>query len=411
LAMRMAHGTIHEFDPQKESIEDFHERFEFYCVANNLCPGERDNRKKALLLTLLGQGSYSKLKALANPTAVSDLTLDAILQDLSSHYRPKTIEITKKFKFFKRNQLEKESVTELIAELQTLAKTCNFGAYLETAIQDQFVCGLKEPKFQQELLCETELTAAKALQRAQAMETVEKESGNMRVGQSDLPPVDGDTNIVSYGPCYCGSKDHSASLCRFKTAKCHICQKTGHLARVCRSKKKTEPNKKYKLPSTGKARVHQLQDKDKEESDESDDGELFNICQLSNPANKFIVKVLINRVEVDMEVNSGAQRSTVSWKSFQEQLDTICNLMPMSVSLRQYDQSPLDVKGECQAEITINNKAFRGSFIVVDVATHYPLFGRDWMYLLGFDVTEQSNIISTSCYFSRITSQRICRCV
>jgi len=201
------------------------------------------------------------------------------------------------------------------------------------AIWDQFVCGLKEPKFQRELLCETELTAIKALQRAQAMETVEKESGNMRVGQSDLPPVDGDTNIVSYGPCYrCGNKGHSASVCRFKTAKCHTCQKTGHLARVCRSKQKTEPNK-YKLPSTGKAEVHQLQDKDKEENDESDDGEQFNICQLSNPANKFIVKVLINRVEVDMEVDSGVQRSTVMWKLFQEQLNTICHLMPTSVTL------------------------------------------------------------------------------
>ena len=133
-------------------------------------------------------------------------------------------------------------------------------------------------------------------------------------------PVDGDTNVVSYGPCYhCGNKGYSASARKFKLAKCHICQKTGHLARVCRSKQKTEPNEKYKLPSTGKAGVHQLQDKNKAESD---DGELFNICQLSNPANKFIVKVQINGVEVDMEVDSGAQRycSTLSKRSLSSQL-------------------------------------------------------------------------------------------
>jgi len=123
-------------------------------VANNLRSGEGDNRKKALFVTLLGQGSYSKLKALAHLTAVSDLTLDAILQHLSGHYRPKTIEIAERLKFFKRNQLKKESVVEFIAELKTLVKICNFGAYLETAIRDQFVCGLKEPKFQWEPLCE-----------------------------------------------------------------------------------------------------------------------------------------------------------------------------------------------------------------------------------------------------------------
>jgi len=46
----MAHGTIHEFDSQKESIEDFHERFQFYCGANNVrgAKGEAANRKKAL---------------------------------------------------------------------------------------------------------------------------------------------------------------------------------------------------------------------------------------------------------------------------------------------------------------------------------------------------------------------------
>ena len=68
---------------KRSQYKIFHERFEFYCVANNLRPGEDDNRKKAQFVTLLGQGSYSKLKALAHLTAVSDLMLDAILQHLS----------------------------------------------------------------------------------------------------------------------------------------------------------------------------------------------------------------------------------------------------------------------------------------------------------------------------------------
>ena len=221
------------------------------------------------------------------------------------------------------------------------------------------------------------------------MEAVAKESGNMQGGSSDSLAGDSDTNtITSYGSCYrCGYKGHSANTCRFKTVKCHVCQKMGHLARVCRSKQRTELNKKHKSPSGSKAGVHQLQDK--EQSDGSDsNGELFNIFQLSNPADKFIVSVKINGIKVDMEGGSGAQRSTVPWSLFQGQLATACRLMPTSVTLRQYDQSPLDVKGECRAEIQINDKAFSATFIVVDVSTHYPLFGRDWMYLLDFDVAE-----------------------
>ena len=39
LATKLAHGT-QEFDTTKESIEDFRQRFEFYCLANNIKDGD-----------------------------------------------------------------------------------------------------------------------------------------------------------------------------------------------------------------------------------------------------------------------------------------------------------------------------------------------------------------------------------
>ena len=77
----MAHGSLREFDPIKESIEDFIERFELYCLANNF-RGEGDHArcKNALFITLLGQKTYVKLKILSSPTSVADLTLDDITE-------------------------------------------------------------------------------------------------------------------------------------------------------------------------------------------------------------------------------------------------------------------------------------------------------------------------------------------
>ena len=72
----MAHGILREFDPKKESVEDFNEHFEFYCVAN----GIRDDnaaKKKVMFITLLGQETFTKLKVLVSPTTMNDLTLDA----------------------------------------------------------------------------------------------------------------------------------------------------------------------------------------------------------------------------------------------------------------------------------------------------------------------------------------------
>jgi len=177
------------------------------------------------------------------------------------------------------------------------------------------------------------------------------------------PAIIADTRGIQ--PVHAGLKLQNVM---FKTAKCHVCQKTGHLARVCRSKKQAESGKKPKSGSTGKAGVYQLQDEITTDDSSDSDGGLYNIFQLSNSVSKFIFSVKINGVHVD----SGAQHSAVPWHLFQEQLATVCHLMPASVTLRQYDQSPLDVKGECQAEMRINNKVFSASFIVVDVSTRYP---------------------------------------
>ena len=138
LATRMAHGMLREFDPSKESIEDFRERYDFYCLANNI-RGEGEaavSRKKALFLTLVGQAAFAKLKTLASPRPISELTLDEIMEHLVGHYRLQTIEIAERFKFFKRHQLGGESTVEFMSELRRLAKTCNFGDYLESAIRD-----------------------------------------------------------------------------------------------------------------------------------------------------------------------------------------------------------------------------------------------------------------------------------
>ena len=64
-----------------------------------------------------------------------------------------------------------------------------------------------------------------------------------------------------------------------------------------------------------------------------------------------------------------------------------CNLHPSSVKSHWYDQSPLAVKGECTVPVQIHDQVIYATFIVVDVSTLYPLFERDWMYLLWVDVS------------------------
>ena len=45
------------------------------------------------------------------------------------------------------------------------------------------------------------------------------------------------------------------------------------------------------------------------------------------------------------------------------------------------------VKGECHASVQVNEQVIVATFIVVDAEAQYPLFGRDWMSLLGINVS------------------------
>ena len=177
----MAHRVLKEHDQEKESIEDFRERFDFYCVANMIKNESNDlRRKKVLFVTLLGHSMFSKLKVLASPTSVSDLSMKAIMELLVGHYKSQTIEIAEHFKFFKRMQKPSEPVVEFMSELRKMAKSCNFGEYLKTALRDQFVCGLKDARCQQELPSIADLTIEVAQWKAQAAEVIALETRSMK---------------------------------------------------------------------------------------------------------------------------------------------------------------------------------------------------------------------------------------
>ena len=89
------------------------------------------------------------------------------------------------------------------------------------------------------------------------------------------------------------------------------------------------------------------------------------------------IVVNINGIGIEMEVDSGAERSTIPVSVFKQKLVDVCKLQSSTVSLHKYDKSPLMVAGECHAKITINHHVLQATFVVVDAQNQLPLFGRD----------------------------------
>ena len=90
---------------------------------------------------------------------------------LQQHLCLRPLEIAERFRFYKRNQQERETVLAYAADLKKLATHCNFGANLNEVLRDKFVCGLQSVQIQTRLLSEAKLKYFKALEIAVAMKT------------------------------------------------------------------------------------------------------------------------------------------------------------------------------------------------------------------------------------------------
>jgi len=75
-----------------------------------------------LFLTRIGREAFSKVKTLASPTPLTELSLAQVIEYMKQHYKKETVEITERFKFFKRVQQQQELLVDFLAELRKLAK-------------------------------------------------------------------------------------------------------------------------------------------------------------------------------------------------------------------------------------------------------------------------------------------------
>ena len=158
-------GKLEPFEGGPQEWASYVERFEQFLVANDITEA-----KKVMAKT------YELVKDIVAPAKPSELKFEEVVEHLNKHYDPKPLVIAERFKFHKRNQQADESIAEYCAALRKHASTCQFGTFLDEALRDRLVCGMKDLATQGRLLAESKLTLAKALEIAQGMEAAAKQA-------------------------------------------------------------------------------------------------------------------------------------------------------------------------------------------------------------------------------------------
>ncbi|XP_049523897.1 uncharacterized protein LOC119454128 [Dermacentor silvarum] len=355
------------------------ERFEHYCEVANV---QEEKLKKSAFIMAIGKNAYKTLKDLLLPATPAEKSLEDLVKVLSDHYEPASRIIAERFRFNRRYQAEGETVATFAVALKHLAAKCKYGTFLDDALRDRFVAGLRNPAIQTGLLKKKELSFESACDFAKSVEMAEQESRGFRPGsgtEADVHAIrktgrkaafagkPGKQYEATKTKCHRCGQEHDASSCRYRKARCYSCKRTGHLARVCGQRP----------PGAGK--IHAV-------ADQQEDNEmmLYAVHHAGLAKQPYQVELMLGRKRVQMQVDTGAAVSLISedlWK----QLVNPPPLTPSTVKLKTYGGAPLEVKG--QAEVPVEYNGQRKILPVVVVPGNKPaLLGRDWIENLDVDL-------------------------
>ena len=252
-------------------------------------------------------------------------------------------------------------MAEYSAALKQCSEHCAFGTFLEEALRDRFVCGLRRKQTQKGFWQKKGLTWKTAVEIALAMEVAGKQANTFRNA-----PTDGEINYISENqqrksskpkkPCFRCGEDHIPQKCRFKDETCRNCKGRGHIARVC--KKRT-----LALPSGHANGSRSEQDRKKQsvryvERDDSprDSDEEFKLFQISHekPEPSIMIPVKVNGEDCSMELDTGVSVSIMSEEAWKKSFARV-PLDKSQIKLRTYTGETLDVPRTSPSGSQISN--------------------------------------------------------
>ena len=88
------HGTLGEFDQKTGDWKSYIERAKQYFLANDIRDG---NRKRAVLLSSVGNKTYHIIKDMLSPDSPTSMSLASLINKMTQYFQPAPSEIEQRF--------------------------------------------------------------------------------------------------------------------------------------------------------------------------------------------------------------------------------------------------------------------------------------------------------------------------
>ena len=257
--------------------------------------------------------------------------------------------------FRSRTQQEGETFDDFLVSLRELAKTCNFcdDACTQKNIRDQIIAGLTDGEAVEDLLKEKNLTLDTAVTKCRAHEAAKRQRAELAKAPSETSihavrrqQQEASSTQGSQRCPGCGSGFHPGGRrqCPAYQLVCHLCNRTGHLAKVCRSRRPAQP--RAREPATNAVHVTPS----------------INTTQLGiQPAPTIQAELSTRNGSTSMQVlpDSGADISVAGPNIIQSLNDHRDNLLPSQVTPRTVNGQKLTPIGKLPVQIKIANHMYK----------------------------------------------------
>ena len=244
------------FDPEYETVGEFLKRFQvqmstaIYRVRN----GER--KQAALLLRALPIAMVTDLQRRIASMKLTEATYDIVKYNLLESYSVKKSEVGAAVQFFTCKQEQGQSIEDFSKKLKFLASSCGFEQQitLDRLLRDVFIAGLNSaPVLSAVLQSADKMSFSEAINKAKLIQQIREDTVSIQVPMKVYSAEEIDVHKVTdtvkslerkvpsnYVCNRCGqSAAHWVDKCFALSIVCRKCNKKGHLAKVCRSKKQS----------------------------------------------------------------------------------------------------------------------------------------------------------------------------
>ncbi|XP_026731397.1 uncharacterized protein LOC113496404 [Trichoplusia ni] len=241
-------GILHSFDHNTQTWKTYKGRIAQYFLANDINKNSdpTGDKRKAILLSALTEGTYKLVTDLVLPKDVVDVPYEDLLTRLDDHFTPKSVGFGERHNFYAATQQAGETHSQWAARLRGLTAKCNF-LNVEEALRDKFIMGLQPGREKEKLYTKdlTDLTLAKVVEMAENLSCARAAAvASAGAAASAVAPSTpdqlfkianvGKSGSVAKVKCgVCGYTNHKSADCRFANYVCKKCHVKGHLRKMC----------------------------------------------------------------------------------------------------------------------------------------------------------------------------------